>query len=50
MAYKSMDSDMWELYIPPLANGDCPIRHMTQLKVKISSFQQKQNYDKNYGL
>jgi len=33
MAYKSMNSDMWELYIPPRANGVCPIRHMTELKV-----------------
>ena len=47
-AYKSMDSDMWELYIPPLANGDCPIRHMTQLKVNFFT-STKAEFDKKHG-
>jgi len=33
--YKKLDFGKWELYIPPNADGSCPIPHLSKLKVSV---------------
>lgn len=34
-SYKKLDYGKWELHLPPNADGSCPIKHLSEIKIIV---------------
>lgn len=34
-SYKKLEYGKWELHLPPLADGSCPIKHLSEVKIIV---------------